>query len=259
MSAKSFRLGLVVQARMGSQRLPEKVILPMIGNNSILDIMISRLKCLESKAPIIIASGELPKNAALQLAAARNGVRFFSGQENDVLQRFIDCADQFQFTKVLRVCADNPFIDIELMDNLIAQYARQDYDYVSYSIHGKPTILSHYGFFAELVSVDALIRARKASNDTLDLEHVTRFIYNNQDLFSVKYEEVPLDISAAKNIRLTVDTKADFDNATQILEKLLTSKEITEYNHRDVLAAIAQLNPQLKESMYDQIVENSKS
>ena len=259
MSIKQNRLGLVIQARIGSQRLPEKVILPIVRGESILDLMITRLKCLKVDAPIIVATGELPKNAPLQSAAVRNEVLFFSGQEDDVLKRFIDCASQFQLTKLFRICADNPFIDIELIDELIENYADQQYDYVSYSVNHKPAVLTHFGFFAELVSVDALKRAHEASNNILDLEHVTRFIYSNPDLFSLHFVEAPKEISTSQNIRLTVDTKADFENAAQILNRLLSYKEITNYNYRDVLSAIAELNPRLIDSMHHQIIENSKS
>jgi len=259
MSIKQDRLGLIIQARIGSQRLPEKVILPMIEGKSILDIMICRLKFIKGNVPIVIATGKLPQNAPLHLVAAKHNVSIFSGDEDDVLNRFIDCAQQFQFTRVVRICADNPFIDIELINELIQHYADQQYDYVSYAVNQKPAILTHFGFFAELVSVDALNRAHKATHNKLDLEHVTRFMYTHPDLFSAHFVEAPKQIANSENIRLTVDTMSDFENAKGILEQLLRYKNISEYNYKDVLAVIAQLNPRIIDSMHNQIVENSKS
>jgi len=252
-------LGIIIQARLGSQRLPGKIIAPIAGDRSILDIVILRLKKMGMEAPIILATGDPVKNAALAPIAGKNEVHFFSGSEDDVLQRFIDCARQFRLKKVLRVCADNPFLDIDLGKDLLTRFTGQDYDYASFSVDQKPTILTHYGFFSELVDTDALIRAHEATGDKFDREHVTRYLYNNPGKFSIKLEEAPVEIKNEKKVRLTVDTKADFTIASLILEQLLTIHSKFDYNYKDVLSVLKKMSPEILEGMQEQIIENSKS
>lgn len=211
------------------------------------------------EAPIIIATGNPAENSRLESVALKNKVYFFSGSEDDVLERFIDCAGYYGLTKVLRVCADNPFLDIDLTRELIETYLPQDYDYVSYSINQKPAILSHYGFFAELVRADALLNAHGATKQKTDREHVTPYLYNNPNKFSVKLVEAPIEIKTEKNIRLTVDTQADFMIAGVILKQLLVAKNTVDYNYNDILSVLKKASPEIITGMQQQIIENSKS
>jgi len=213
---------------------------------------------MQLDAPIILATGDLPKNAPLEQAAAKNGIHFFSGSEDDVLQRFIDCAAQFGLKKVLRVCADNPFLDTGLNKALISDALNENADYASFSIEGKPVILSHYGFFTELVSVEALTRAHAVAAP-FDREHVTRYLYNRPAEFSLRLEEVPADIKEAKDVRLTVDTAADFSIAAVILRQLLAIHSKFDYSYKDVLSELRRSAPDILRGMKEQIIENSKS
>ena len=253
------KLGIIIQARISSQRLPGKVLKPVINDKSILDIVLMRLKRLKTQANIILATGDLIHNRPLEVYANKNNIDFFSGSENDVLTRFIKCASFYNFDHILRVCADNPFLDIGLTDSLLSTYLSTGHDYVSYSINKRPAILTHYGFFTELLTTSALIRADKSTVNESDREHVTQYLYNNPDKFSIKFDEAPAEIINEKNIRLTVDTMTDFMNAASILEKLSTSHSQFDYNYQDVLLAIKKLTPGILNSMQQQIIENSKS
>jgi spore coat polysaccharide biosynthesis protein SpsF (cytidylyltransferase family) len=251
--------GVIIQARLASTRLPQKVIAPIWNDKSLLDILIIRLKKLTFKSPLVLATGDQTENKPLELIAHNHGIQFFCGSENDVLGRFVACAEKFGFSKVLRVCADNPFLDIHLTDDLLIANAAGQEDYVGYSVSGLPAILSHYGFFTELISVDALRRVQGLSTDKLDHEHISRFLYNHPNNFSIKWVEVPLEISEAENIRLTVDTKEDFQLAGSILEELQKEEKGFEYGYADVLSAVKKLGPTIANKMKEQIFENSKS
>jgi spore coat polysaccharide biosynthesis protein SpsF (cytidylyltransferase family) len=258
MSSWGPKLGIIVQARMESTRLPQKVVLPLINGYSILDIILCRLKDIAGTTQIILATGELERNKGLQEIAEKNSIGFFCGTENDVLKRFIDCANLYGFNKVIRICADNPFLDMGLLEELVSEYKESIFDYVGFGIGEMPAILSHFGFFAELVSLDAMVKAHSLTTFGPDIEHVTRYIYNNRDLFAVKLIEVPEEIKYNQDIRLTVDNESDFRNAFIILEELTNGGRDFKYSYKDVLAVISKLGPGFVKNMKSQIIENSK-
>jgi spore coat polysaccharide biosynthesis protein SpsF len=258
MSLSADRLGFIVQARIESTRLPQKVILPLINGNSILDFILKRLKNISGSIPVILATGDCERNILLKEVAEKHDISFFCGSENDVLKRFIDCAKQYGLDKVVRICADNPFLDIGLLYNLVSDYKDSNYDYVGFGFGEMPAILSHFGFFAELVSVKAMVKAHKLTTLGPDIEHVTKYIYSNKDVFAVKLVEVPEDIKNQQNVRLTVDSRADFDNAVTIINELRREGYGFEYSYKDVLAAVKGLGSGLIKNMKSQIIENSK-
>jgi len=251
--------GIIIQARLSSQRLPNKVMRPIFRNKSILDIIIMRLKRMNLNFPIIIATGDFEKNKELFAYASQNEILFFSGSEDDVLDRFIQCSKQFKLQKVLRVCADNPFLDYELAENIIDVSLSNGYDYVSYSVNNRPAILSHYGFFSEMVSYKALLKAHAESANDSDREHVTPYIYNHPEEFFVRLEQAPGEITNEEKIRLTVDTETDFENAAKILENVVATNGDFSYSFKKVLSVVRNMNDSLKQSMSQQIIINSKS
>jgi spore coat polysaccharide biosynthesis protein SpsF (cytidylyltransferase family) len=252
-------IGIIIQARLSSQRLLNKVIRPIFMDKSILDIIIMRLKKMNSHLPIIIATGDFEKNKELFSYASQNNILFFSGSEDDVLERFIQCSKEFKLQKVLRVCADNPFLDYQLAENLISISLSGGYDYVSYSVNNKPAILSHYGFFSEAVSYNGLVKAHSKSANDSDKEHVTPYIYNHPEEFSLMLKQAPIEITNEEKIRLTVDTETDFENAAKILENVVAAKGDFSYSFKDVLAVVRDMDDSVKQSMSQQILINSKS
>ena len=251
--------GIIIQARLSSQRLPNKVIRPIFEDKSILDIIIIRLKRINPIFPIIIATGNLEKNNGLYLYASENNIPFFSGSEDDVLSRFIQCSKEFNLQRVLRVCADNPFLDYLLAENLLSISVSGEYDYTSYNINGKPAILSHYGFFSEVVTYGALIKAYSNSINASDKEHVTPYIYNHPKEFSLMFEPAPIEIANEGKIRLTVDTETDFENAAKTLRNVVKEKGDLFYSFEDVLSVVRNMEDPIRQSMVEQILINSKS
>ena len=252
-------IGIIIQARLSSQRLPNKVMRPIFRNKSILDIIIMRLKKMNSNLPIIIATGDFEKNKELFSYASQNDILFFSGSEDDVLDRFIQCSKQFKLQKLLRVCADNPFLDYELAENIIGVSLSNGYDYVSYSVNNKPAILSHYGFFSEVVSYNALLKAHAKSVSDSDKEHVTPYVYNHPEEFLIMLEQAPREIINEEKIRLTVDTETDFENAAKILENVVATNGDFSYSFKKVLSVVRDMDDSLQQSMSQQIIINSKS
>jgi spore coat polysaccharide biosynthesis protein SpsF len=107
------------------------------------------------------------------------------------------------------------------------------------------------------VNYDALVKAHSKAIDNSDKEHVTPYIYNHPQEFSIRLEDTPPKILDEQNIRLTVDTGTDFQNAAEILKQLVEKDDFS-YTFEDVLLVVKNMNG-LKESMTQQIKLNSKS
>jgi len=100
---------IIIQARLSSSRLPRKVLMPFVNNKSILQILIENLLKVFSKDQIILATTKSDIDDELEKFAINNKLNYFRGEESNVLKRFIDCAEHFKVSNIIRVCADNPF------------------------------------------------------------------------------------------------------------------------------------------------------
>jgi len=111
---------IIIQARMGSTRLPKKMLLPFEEQKGVLEILIDKILHLKSEVSIVLATTTNPADDELALLAKQKNILVFRGDEDDVLKRFIDAAEQFNVQRIIRVCADNPFLDINALEELIA-------------------------------------------------------------------------------------------------------------------------------------------
>ena len=112
---------IIIQARMGSKRLPGKMMLKL-DNYSILEWVIKRIKKVKNKTDILIATTKEKKDNKICKIAKKNKIKFFRGPTHDVLKRFYLAAKKFKPKFVVRVCADNPFIDSNEIDLLINNF-----------------------------------------------------------------------------------------------------------------------------------------
>lgn len=199
----------VVQARLGSTRLPGKILKPFYGNQSILDLMVHKLSAI-SNIPVIIATTNSVINEPIEKKALALGVKCFRGEENDVLKRFIDVAEYFDIQGIFRICSDNPFLDVHAARQLVEIAMKSCNDYISFDIDGTPSIKTHFGFWGEFVTLDALKRVIGFTDDLLYREHVTNYIYSHPELFNIQWISGSPVVSKHHNIRLTIDTLEDF-------------------------------------------------
>jgi spore coat polysaccharide biosynthesis protein SpsF len=241
------KTGVIIQARMQSTRLPGKVLLPFYNNRTILDIIIETINSLE--LPIILAIPDDNDNDILENKFY--GVSIFRGSNFNVLERFINAAKRYNLSYIVRVCADNPFLDRALLLGLLDEI-KGPIDYISYKINGIPSIKSHLGFFAEVVSLDALIKVLKSTSEVKYLEHVTNFIYENDGLFNIKWVETKDCFDIDDNIRLTIDTSEDFIIAQEIFKI-----NYPEINSNKVLSYLKD-KKEIKSLMHQQIYKNTK-
>ena len=250
------RIGIIIQARSGSTRLPDKMILPFYQGNGILENILIRIKQENINIPIILATTSKAKDDQLVQVAQKNDVPVYRGSENNVLDRFIQAANTYKIEKIIRICADNPFLDMEALKNQISSLQSSFADYWCYALNDQtPTIKTHYGFWTEGVTLDALQRVSTLTDSTLYLEHVTNFIYTNKDSFRIHFKQIPHEIEDETNIRLTIDTKQDFELAKTIYVETIrnhinfSAKELTEF---------IKTKPEWIEKMKKEIHKNQK-
>ncbi len=236
------QFGIIIQARMGSTRLPGKILKPFWENKSILDIVLDNLHKVRN-AKIIVATSTNPNNDQLVEYLTSRGEFVYRGSENDVLNRFICAAEKFEVDSIIRICSDNPFLDYMGIEKLI-DTAKQSYaDYIGVKVDGIPSIKTHFGFWGEFITLDALKRvAETTANDTPAHEHVTIHVYTHPKDYKCEWIDCPAYIQGRTDIRLTIDTEEDFSNAQQVFNALtkrtenFTLKDIVEYldQHREL-------------------------
>jgi spore coat polysaccharide biosynthesis protein SpsF (cytidylyltransferase family) len=241
------KIGIIIQARMQSTRLSGKVNLPFYHSFTILDIIIEKVRILGLE--VILAIPEDEQNDIL--AKKYKYVKVFRGSENNVIQRFIDAAEYYRLDSIIRICADNPFIDEALINQLLNEF-NKSIDYLSFKINNVPSIKTHFGFFAEIVSLSCLKRVRKLTNAPTYLEHVTNYIYNHENYFSIKWVKVKNFTKKNVSIRLTIDSIEDFKLCQEIYNDIYPK---TGYKH---IIEYIELRPDIQSIMKNQILKNTK-
>ena len=225
-------IAAVIQARMGSTRLPGKALRPLAGP-TLTEHIIKRVQSVKEIDRIVLAipagSGEKP----LQEIAEQLAIECVLGPEEDVLKRFILAGDQVGAEHIVRVCGDNPLVDLALMRSLIQKHAGKNADY---TICSDPIPL---GSGSEVVKLGALKQISRNTTEPVYREHVTTYFHDYHEAFHLEKIPAPLYLKD-KEVRLTVDTEKDFYLMDQIYQKFyfpaqlpLDLKEILQYlaNH----------------------------
>ncbi len=248
-------LAIIIQARTGSTRLPNKMVLPFFEGKGIFEILIERIIAADFRVPVILATTINPADDILIEIAEKKGVSVFRGSEENVLERFIGAAEKFGVKKIIRVCADNPFLDMDSLKFLIEKSKKLHADYWCFAKNdGTPSIKTHFGFWAEGVSLDALKKTAGLTQELIYQEHVTNLIYTNPGVFSVFKHTIPFEVEK-RNIRLTIDTLADFETAREIFTRAKNFK--TPFNSL-ALTELIENEPIWIEAMQKEIQKNNK-
>ena len=217
-------LGIVIQARMGSTRLPGKILKPFYKNLSILELIVNNIKsAVSNKYEIVIATSNNTENNIIEDFAIKNELKLYRGDECDVLSRFIGVGVQNGYSHILRICSDNPFISKYYLDKLISEWeVLTSNHYLSFKMYdGTPVIKTHLGFFAEIVSLNSLQVAYNSTNKLNYRENVTEYVYSNPIKFNVKFLELPTYISKRNDLRFTIDDIKDFEILEEIYRTIL--------------------------------------
>ena len=200
--------------------------MPFHDCKGILQILLERIlsEFPQTFNNLIVATTDNAGDYKIAELCDKLGVKCFKGSEADVLQRFIDASRHFGADKIIRVCADNVFLDVRLLRELYDEVSGSNYDYISYcKSDGTPSIKTHYGFWAEGTSLHTLESIVNLTNETLYHEHVTNFIYSYPDRYNIlfrKIEDTIPGIEKHDDIRLTIDTIEDFQLSQKIYKYL---------------------------------------
>jgi len=186
----------IVQARLTSSRLPNKVLMPL-ARKTILEHVNERLSKVKSIDKIIFAIPNNALNDKLEAFLKEKGIAYFRGSENDVLDRFYQCAIQFNPLVIVRATCDNPLVDMHLAEDTINALGDKDY------MHCKTCSL---GTAVEVFKMSALVDAFNNATKDIEHEHVTPYIWKRPDVYKVDMFQYH-----GPSYRLTVDEDRDYE------------------------------------------------
>jgi len=217
----------IIQARMGSTRLPGKVLKP-ICEKPLLLYIIETLKLSPVIDNIIIASSINKENDEIEAFAKKYKINCFRGSEENVLERFYQASQKYPDMYYFRATADNPILDIKNPELSLNYLIENNLDYAA--IKGMPI-----GTILECFTKEALEKTYLTAASNEDKEHVTLFMKKNPS-FKAKYLKAKTELNFPK-MRLTVDNPEDFDRVEKIISDLYTKgvpdiKKVIDYvNH----------------------------
>lgn len=220
----------IVQARMGSERLPKKVIKPILDQPMII-YTLNRLKKSKYIDELVLATSQENKEEQLVDIVSKNGYEVFRGEEENVLKRYVDTYKKYGGDIIIRVTGDCPLIDPFIVDNVITYFMANNYDYVRLDI--PETFIR--GFDVEIFSSKTLLKVwEKVSsldNSHRYKEHVTLYIYENPDEFKIGFAKGNEFYN--KDYRLSVDTIEDFKLVETIFnhfqDEYIEAKEVVKF------------------------------
>ncbi len=205
-------IGIIVQARTGSKRLPKKILKKILPRVTFLDYLIKRIKRSKKVKKIIVATSKKKADDKI-LKIKSKKIFFFRGSEKNVLKRYIDAAEKFKINNIVRITADCPFSDPKIIDKLITKFFLGKYNYVS---NVNPPSFPN-GFDVEVVSLELLKNSLKIIRSNLNKEHVTYAIREKKINKFVKVKF--FNFKNSKNlshIRLTLDNKKDLEKIKRL-------------------------------------------
>jgi len=207
-------IGCIIQARMGSTRLPGKVIQKIDGEKTVLDYVINQLKASKKIDTIIVATTNLQEDDIIFNHLKFQQIECYRGSSEDVLDRYYQCAKKFGIDDIIRITADNPLIDPNIVDIIIDKYKNRKCDFITNAMHRT----FPYGTEVEIFSFKNLEKSWEMAKKPSEREHVTPFICdpkNGFKLINIKLKE------NYSHIRYTVDKIEDLLLVKKIIKNIV--------------------------------------
>jgi spore coat polysaccharide biosynthesis protein SpsF len=222
---KQTKIGIITQARMTSTRLPGKIF-KEVNHKSLLKYHTQRLQ--QSGIDVIIATTTNGTDDVVQQFAEKEQLKFYRGDEDNVLSRYHEAAVKFGLEMIIRVTSDCPLIDPHLIRNNLEKYLKFNNPQL-YMANGMERSFAR-GFDFEIFSFQLLDQAFKNATDEGDLEHVTPYIWKNRS-GKVEFYQVKQTTDNSR-FRITVDTPEDFELIKELIEKYKADQlSYTEIEH----------------------------
>ena len=224
---------IIIQARMGSHRLPGKSLMPVWKDMSLLELVLNRITQAKLPNKIILATSAKKKDDRLISIAEKCGVEIIRGSENDVLGRFVQAYKSYPANAIVRAAADNPLLDPGIIDKLISFFwDNQPCDYASNlgPISGYPD-----GVGVEMVSAKTLLHLEREAKDMRYREHVVTYLHKNRDYIS-KLQRAPPEFHRP-GYRLDIDFFEDLVFVRELVKRL-PQKKGPYWTTRDIITAL---------------------
>jgi spore coat polysaccharide biosynthesis protein SpsF len=222
----------IIQARMGSTRLPGKVLLKIMGK-PMLWYLVERVKKAKNIDTIVVATSNKHQDKEIVEFCKKYNINYFQGSESDVLDRFYNAAKKYKADIIYRITGDCPLVDPILIDKLYELYQKGNFNHIGIAA-GAGAIKEEKrfpsGLDTECFSFKVLEEAYNKATKPSDREHVTPYIWRNRDVFKIGSLKSDEDYSY---IRLTVDNKEDFLIVKKIYETLYPLKN--DFSMKDIL------------------------
>ncbi len=203
---------LLIQARLGSKRLPEKVLRPM-GGRPLLAVLLERLRHSSHQARVVVCTSNTPQDDRLAAFCDRAGVACFRGGLDNVAARFAAAIEDFDLDVFVRICADSPLLDVRLVDQALDLLFSRGAELVTNRL--QRTFPA--GQTVEAMRSRAFLRGFSRMTRPDHLEHVTSYFYEHPDQLLIHAFASAEDWSGLK---LSVDTPEDFERVSAIVEAL---------------------------------------
>ena len=227
-------IGCIIQARMGSSRLPGKALMKNDSGKPLLYYVTNQLRYCSKVKNLVIATTTNQEDDEIEKFANNNSINVFRGKEKDVLDRYFQCAKKHSFSTIVRITADCPLIDPQIVDKVIEQFFSENCDFATNTL----TRTFPIGTDVEVFSFSALNRAWENAQLPSEREHVTPYLRNKENYKIINVEN-DKNIS---NLRLTVDRIED----VELIKQILNNISINPIHLEDILELFSQ-KPELIE------------
>ncbi|MCW9097293.1 MAG: glycosyltransferase family protein [Ignavibacteriaceae bacterium] len=230
----------IIQARMGSSRLPGKVILPLAGKPLLLR-MYERVAASKYAGEIVIAITEDESDNELTVLCKKNNLNFFRGSSVDLLDRHYKTAKKYNAEAVVKIPSDCPLIDSDIIDKVILYYINNSdkFDFVS-NLH-PPSYPD--GNDVEIMSMKTLEYAWTKAKKEFEREHTTPFIWENPDKFRIGNVVWETGLDYSMTHRFTIDYKEDYNFIRRVYDELYPKNK--RFSLNDILTLLKE-KPELK-------------
>lgn len=212
----------IIQARMGSKRLPGKILKNIQGKPMLWHI-VNRLNKVDEIDEVVVATSDLEKDGPVYQMTEKYGIPCFRGSERDVLKRFFDAAVMVKADHLIRITGDCPLVDPPTVGKLIEIYFAGRYDFCGVACGAGAASMSKINRFpdgldAEIFSFKILQDAHIKAKTALQREHVTPYIWKNKDIYNTG--TLVSESGDYSDYRWTVDNQEDFDYIKWIYDML---------------------------------------
>ena len=223
------KIGIIIFARMDSERLKNKIF-TKINGKYLFQLVLNRLKMIEPQLITIVATSDRPIDDKIECFSNKYNLNIFRGSINDVIDRAIKCCEMYGLDGFVRICADRPLLPFELINLGLKSFLSNKFDLVTNSLNKTYP----KGCMTEIVKTSALKNAYSSKLNKDQKEHITKYIYDNDDRFVIK--ELPYGKLNWVNLNLSVDTLEDKKRIEWIIKTSKKPSELLSLNESIKLA-----------------------